>query len=134
MIAPRALRNFEIVKNNVRFVISVLDNIKTEGVPIEIVKKCTFEVTLISMCALFDELPRIATESVDRWRCVQYNTIQYKQTSRLPIRRWLERCVCSAVYSKVRDCPTQNAVIELYDLTRGCEWCQSAPRLLRAVV
>ena len=47
MIAPRALRNFEIVKNNVRFVISVLDNIKTEGVRIEIVKKCTFEVTLI---------------------------------------------------------------------------------------
>ena len=47
LIAPRALRNFEIVKNNVRFVISVLDNIKTEGVRIEIVKKCTFEVTLI---------------------------------------------------------------------------------------
>ena len=42
LIAPRALRNFEIVKNNVRFVISVLDNIKTEGVPIEIRKKCTF--------------------------------------------------------------------------------------------
>ena len=41
LIAPRALRNFEIVKNNVRFVISVLDNIYTEGLRIKIRKKCT---------------------------------------------------------------------------------------------
>ena len=58
LIAPRALRNFEIVKNNVRFVISVLDNIKTEGVRIEIVKKCTFEVTLMPILLLQERVTK----------------------------------------------------------------------------